>query len=111
VTSFDDPNREAVGLEPIFTGAGDNVAGDVALTATGLDVGLVLSGGISNAGYGVDWGDGDSSSITTGSAGGGTSSHTYAADGTYTVTTSRTSDGASTSEDVTVTSAEGERER
>ena len=106
MTLYDDPNREAVGLEPIWENSGDNVPGTVDVTATDLDVHVALAGGLSNSTYDVDWGDGTTGTITTGSAGGGTANHTYAAAGTYTITVAR-SDGASTSETVTVTAPAG----
>jgi len=106
MTTFDDPNRQAVGLDPIWENTGDNVPGTIAVTATLLSATVTLSGGLSDTGYDVDWGDGGTGAITTDTAGDGADSHDYTADGTYTVTVSR-ADGASLSEDVTVAGAAG----
>jgi len=102
--TYDDPNRQAVGLDPIWENTGDNVPGTIDVTATLLHATVTLSGGLSDTGYDVDWGDTGTGTITTDTAGGGTATHDYAAAGTYTVTVSR-ADGASLSADVTVTEA------
>jgi hypothetical protein len=39
MTQFDDPNRESVGLEPIWTGAGEAPEGDPDPEAAGFDPG------------------------------------------------------------------------
>jgi hypothetical protein len=99
--SYDDPNRESVGAEPIWTGAGDNVPGVLELVPVDLKATASLTGGISNESYGVDWGDSKTATMRTDGDGAGSSSHTYAAAGTYTVTLKR--DDVTHSQDVTVT--------
>jgi len=105
--TFEDPNRQAVGLDPIWENTGDNVAGTIAVTATLLHATVTLTGGLSDYGYDVDWGDTSTGTLTTDTAGDGSADHDYAAADTYTVTVSRSDGSGSLSDDVTVTEAGG----
>jgi len=105
--TYDDPNRQAVGLDPIWENTGDNVPGTLDVTATLLHATATLAGGLSDYGYDVDWGDNGTGTLTTGGDGAGSATHDYAAAGTYTVTVSRPDGSGSATDDVTVTAAGG----
>lgn len=105
MTMFDDPNRESLGLEPIWTASGDNVPGVLDLSATLLDVTATVTGGVSDATYTFAWGDGADDTAQSDPAGTVTASHTYGAAGTVTVTVTNPV-GASTSDSILLTAAE-----